>query len=148
MSTAALNVINEWIIKLSNPAGRMILGIYFLLPGIMKFTQFQGHTEYMAAQGMVLIPFFLILSGIMQIGGALALFAGFQVRLTAFLLAGLTLIISLVMQDFCTRAEVLQRADETQNFFKNMGIMAGLLVLTNAGAGIWSMDNRLLKSRD
>jgi putative oxidoreductase len=142
VTIAALNTINHWIIKLSNPAGRAVLGVYFLLPGLMKFTQYETHVDYMAAHGMVLIPFFLILSGVMQIGGALALFAGFQVRLTAFLLAGLTLIISLVMHDFWTMEAGLQRAHETQNFFKNMGIMAGLLILTNAGAGAWSLDNR------
>jgi putative oxidoreductase len=95
----------------------------------------------MASKGMMFIPFFLILSGLMQVGGAVALFAGFQVRITAFLLAGITLIISLVMHDFWTLEEGLQRSHETQNFFKNMGIMAGLLILTNAGAGAFSVDN-------
>jgi putative oxidoreductase len=130
------------ITTLSNPLGRFILGIYFLLPGLAKFTSYDFHVEYMASKGMLFIPFFLTLSGLMQVGGAAALFAGFQVRITAFLLAGLTLIISLVMHDFWTMEEGLQRSHETQNFFKNMGIMAGLLILTNAGAGAFSVDNR------
>jgi putative oxidoreductase len=45
------------------------------------------------------------------------------------------------MHDFWTLEEGLQRSHETQNFFKNMGIMAGLLILTNAGAGAFSVDN-------
>lgn len=137
-----LSSLNHLITSLANPAGRIILGIYFLLPGLMKFTQWDTHVDYMASHGMFWIPFFLALSGIMQVGGAAALFAGYQTRLVAFLLAGLTLVISLVMHDFWTMEEGLQRSHETQNFFKNMGIMAGLLILTSAGAGSFSLDAR------
>jgi putative oxidoreductase len=128
-----LQQLSSLITTVSNPLGRFILGIYFLLPGLAKFTSYDFHIEYMASKGMMFIPFFLILSGLMQVGGAVALFAGFQVRITAFL--------SLVMHDFWTLEEGLQRSHETQNFFKNMGIMAGLLILTNAGAGAFSVDN-------
>ena len=48
-------------------------------------------------------------------------------QLMAFILAGLTLIISLFMHDFWGMEEGLQRAHEMQNFVKNMAIMAGLL---------------------
>ncbi|MGM0632113.1 MAG: hypothetical protein ACQETO_02965 [Pseudomonadota bacterium] len=46
------------------------------------------------------------------------------------------------MHDFWTMEEGLQRSHETQNFVKNMGIMAGLLALAGAGAGALSLDNR------
>ena len=132
------------ITQFFTPAARIILGIYFLLPGLMKFTDFQGHTEYMASHGMIFIPFFLILSGVIQVGGAAALIAGYKVQFVAFILAGLTLVISLVLHDFWTMEPGQQTAHETQNFFKNMGIMAGLLALSSAGAGRFSLDNRKL----
>lgn len=47
----------------------------------------------------------------------------------AFVLAGLVLVISLVLHDFWTMEEGLQKVHELQNFIKNMAIMAGLLVL-------------------
>lgn len=128
--------------RLFIPVGRIILAMYFLLPGLMKFTQYDTHADYMGSHGMFWIPFFLILSGSIQLGGAAALFAGFQVQIVAFVLAGLTFVISLVMHDFWTMAEGLQRSHETQNFFKNMGIMSGLLILSGAGAGAFSLDHR------
>lgn len=137
-----LQQLSAAITTISNPLGRIILGIYFLLPGLAKFTSYDFHVDYMASHGMFFIPFFLILTGVLQVGGAFALFAGYQVRIVAFLLAGLTFVISLVMHDFWTMEAGLQRSHETQNFFKNMGIMAGLLILTNAGAGAFSLDNR------
>lgn len=135
-------MIPEALSRLLLPASRIILAVYFILPGLMKFTQYDMHVDYMASHGMFWIPFFLILSGVIQVGGAAALFAGYKVPIVAFVLAGLTFVISLVMHDFWTMEEGLQRSHETQNFFKNMGIMAGLLALSGAGAGAFSLDNR------
>ena len=135
-------MIPEALTRLFIPAGRILLGAYFLLPGLMKFTQYDMHVEYMASHGMFLIPFFLILTGLIQVGGAAALFVGYKVQIVAFLLAGLTIVINLVMHDFWTMAESVQQSHETQNFVKNMAIVAGLLVLSGAGAGAFSLDNR------
>lgn len=113
-------------------AGRILLGLYFLVPGIMKIVDWDGSASYMANHGMILIPFFLGLTIIMQVGGALCLFANYRTALVAFLLAGLTLVISIVMHDFWDMEQGLQQAHETQNFIKNLAIMAGLMVLAGA----------------
>jgi putative oxidoreductase len=110
-------------------AGRLLLAAYFFLPGAMKLADFEGTSGYMAAHGMVLIPVFLSLTIVMQIAGAVLLAVGYRVRLTAFLLAGLVLVISCVMHDFWNITDALQQQHETQNFMKNMAIMAGLMVL-------------------
>jgi putative oxidoreductase len=122
--------------------GRALLGIYFILPGITKITDFDGNSQYMAEHGMVLIPFFLILTILIQVGGGAVLVLGFKTKFIAFILAGLTLVISIVMHDFWTMEPSLQTSHETQNFVKNMAIMAGLLVVAGLGGGAWSLDNR------
>lgn len=128
-------------------AGRVLLGFYFIMPGIMKITGWDGTVDYMASHGMVFIPFFLLLTIVLQIGGGIALVAGWQTRAVAFVLAGLTLVISLVMHDFWTMpAGELQTGHETQNFIKNMAIMAGLLVTAGLGGGAWSLDARRLQA--
>lgn len=128
--------------NLLTTTGRVLLGIYFILPGINKITDFSGNSQYMAEHGMVLIPFFLVLTIIIQVGGGLAMVAGLQTRIVAFVLAGLTLVISVVMHDFWTMEPGLQTSHETQNFVKNMAIMAGLLVAAGLGGGAWSVDSR------
>lgn len=115
-------------------AGRILLGLYFLVPGIMKIVDWDGSAAYMASHGMPLIPFFLGLTILMQVGGALCLFANYRTALVAFLLAGLTLVISIVMHNFWGIEEGLQQAHETQNFIKNMAIMAGLMVLAGSSS--------------
>ena len=48
--------------------GRVLLGVYFLIPGISKITNFQGNADYMQEHGMIFIPFFLVLTIIVQLG--------------------------------------------------------------------------------
>ncbi len=129
--------------KLCTTSGRALLGIYFIVPGITKITGFEQNAAYMADHGMIFIPFFLVLTIIIQVGGGFALVAGYQTRIIAFLLAGLTLVISIVMHDFWTMpAGELQTAHEMQNFVKNMAIMAGLLAVSGLGGGAWSLDHK------
>lgn len=128
--------------NLSATIGRVLLGLYFIVPGITKITGYSGTAQYMAEHGVVFIPFFLALTIIIQVGGGVMLVAGYQTRLIAFLLAGLTLVISLVMHGFWTMEPGLQTSHETQNFIKNMAIMAGLLVTAGLGGGAWSIDSR------
>lgn len=121
-------------------AGRLLLALYFLVPGVMKIVDFDGSVEYMAAHGMVAIPAFLILTIVLQVGGAIFLAIGYRVQLTAFILAGLVLVISVVMHNFWTMEAGLQQAHEMQNFIKNLAIMAGLMVLAGGPRPLnWSM---------
>lgn len=129
--------------NLTSTTGRVLLGLYFIGPGLNKVFAFDANASYMAEHGMVLIPFFLVLTIVIQLGGGAAMIVGYQTRIVAFILAGLTLVISLVMHDFWTMpAGELQTGHETQNFVKNMAIMAGLLVAAGLGGGSWSLDAR------
>lgn len=107
--------------------GRALLGLYFIVPGITKITGFAAMSAYMEAHGVPLIPVLLSLTIVLQIGGGTSLLLGYRPQLMAFLLAGLTLVISLFMHDFWNVEEGLERAHETQNFIKNLAIMAGLM---------------------
>ena len=116
--------------KLSAVTGRILLGLYFLIPGVSKVSGFEATATYMSDHGMILIPFFLVSTIILQIGGGVALILGFRISEISLMFAVLTLIISLVMHDFWNLEAGIQQAHETQNFVKNMAIMAGLLALS------------------
>ncbi|MEQ8955888.1 MAG: DoxX family protein [Gammaproteobacteria bacterium] len=121
--------------------GRVMLGLYFLLPGaVLKIFNMEGTAQAMTDKGMVAVSFFLILTILIQLVGGINMIVGYQVKITAFLLAGLTLMINLVMHNFW------EVPSETQNFVKNLGILAGLLVSAGLGAGAWSLDHRLGKA--
>jgi len=120
--------------------GRVLLGLYFLVPGVMKITGFAGMQAYMSQHGVPLVTPLLLLTIVLQVGGGLALIAGWQTRLAAFLLAGLVLLICVFMHDFWNSYEGVSQAHEMQNFIKNLGIFAGLLILAARGAPRASVD--------
>lgn len=113
-------------------AGRFLLGLYFLIPGITKITGWDGTAEYMAAHGVPLISILLPLTIVLQVGGGVALMIGYRAAVVAFVLAGLTLVINLFMHDFWNVTEAVAQGHETQNFVKNLAIMAGLLFVAGA----------------
>lgn len=123
--------------------GRILLGLYFIGPGLLKVFGWEATAESMLDKNMIMVPFFLGLTILIQLGGGAAMVVGYKTKPVAFVLAGITLVISLVMHNFWTMpVGELQTNHELQNFIKNMGIMAGLLMAAGLGAGPWSLDNR------
>ena len=96
----------------------------------------------MAQHKVPMISVLLVVTIIIQLSAGLAIIIGYKGRFAAFLLAGLTLVISVYMHNFWNLPEGGDVARETQNFVKNMAIMAGLLVLVGRGTGPFSLDNR------
>jgi len=115
--------------------GRGLLALYFLLPGIMKFAQWDMHIALMETHGMVMVPALLALAGVTQIGASICLFLNKQVVICALGLAAMVLLINLNLHDFWNIYEGVDTQHETQNFFKNMGIFAGLLLLAAINMG-------------
>lgn len=112
--------------------GRVLLGLYFIVPGITKVTGWAATSAYMEQHGVPLVPVLLVATIILQIGGGACLAIGYRAPLMAFLLAGLTLMISLFMHDFWNVYEGGDQGHETQNFIKNLAIMAGLLYVAGS----------------
>lgn len=109
--------------------GRTLLGLYFLVPGLSKIVGYSATLDLMASKQVPLSEILLPITILVQIGGGVLLIAGRQLRLSALVLAGLTLIINIYIHNFWSLSGDPSQAHETQNFIKNLAIMAGLLVL-------------------
>ena len=109
--------------------GRVLLALYFLLPGIAKFVSWDMHVELMEAHNMVMVPALLAIAGIVQIGGGVCLLLNKQVVICALGFAVMILLINVNLHDFWNVYEGVDAERETQNFVKNLGIFAGLLLL-------------------
>jgi putative oxidoreductase len=74
-----------------------------------------------------------------EVVGATAIIVGWQTRITAFLLAGYSLLTALVFHtNFADQIEMIM-------FLKNVSIAGGLLLLVANGAGPLSLDRRRAK---
>lgn len=121
--------------------GRLLLGLYFIMPGTMKIIGYSSTMEYMAAHNVPMISVLLPLTIAIQILGGIALIIGYQGKLVAFILAALVLIINIYMHNFWTYEVGTERAHEMQNFIKNLAIMAGLLMVSGVGTGKFSVTS-------
>ncbi|MGR3914267.1 MAG: DoxX family protein [Gammaproteobacteria bacterium] len=118
--------------------GRVGLAAVFLMAGAAKLGGgYAGTQGYMEAHGVpgLLLPLVIAL----EIIGAMALIAGWKTRWFALALAGFSLAAALLFH--------LDFADNVQSIFfmKNLAIAGGLMVLSCAGAGRFSID-RLSRS--
>jgi putative oxidoreductase len=70
-----------------------------------------------------------------EIFGGLAVLAGFQTRIAAFLLAGFSILAAVIFHS--------NFADQMQSilFMKNLAIAGGLLLLVANGSGAYAIDN-------
>ena len=80
--------------KFSNLAGRVLIAQIFLMAGISKIGGYAGTQGYMEAMGVPggLLPLVIVL----EIGGALALIAGWQTRLISLALAGFSILSAVI----------------------------------------------------
>ena len=110
-------------------AGRIFLAIYFLIPGISKFTSWNTSVALMEAHNMKMIPILLAIAGIAQVVGSISLLLNRHVVICALGFAAMTLLINFNLHDFWNTYEGVNPDRELQNFYKNLGIFAGLLLL-------------------
>lgn len=109
--------------------GRTLLALYFLFPGVMKFVAWDRSVALMETHNMIFIPLLLALAGIIQIGASICILINKQVAICALILAAMVLVINVNLHDFWNVYEGVDSGHELQNFVKNLGIFAGLLLL-------------------
>ena len=109
--------------------GRIMLALYFLLPGIGKFAAWDANVALMEAHNMVMIPFFLVIAAVAQVAGSISMLLNKYVAACALGFAIMTILININLHDFWNIYEGIDVKHEYQNFFKNLGIFAGLLLL-------------------
>ncbi len=110
--------------------GRILLGLYFLLPGISKIPTYAVTTEYMLLHNIPLASILLPITIVLQVGLGVMLIIGYRIKESALILAALTIFINIGMHDFWNEYPNTDAGHETQNFVKNLAIFAGLLVLS------------------
>ena len=110
--------------------GRVIIGIYFLLPGIAKVFLFSANLDVVIAKEVPFPIFSLSVVAMAQIIYGSYIIFGKHLRTSSIALAITTLLINFYIHDFWNLSGDPNQAHETQNFVKNLGILAGLLILS------------------
>jgi putative oxidoreductase len=120
-------------------AARLFLAALFLIFGWRKVRDYSGTVSQMAQDGLPLPGLATAAAIFMELPVAFAVAVGASARLAAVLMALYTLGTSLVEHRFWT-IKGADYVETMENFFKNLSIIGGFLLLAVAGAGKYSID--------
>jgi len=117
---------------------RALVSALFLLTGWQQITGFAGTVGYMRSVGAPLPEAAAAVSVVMEFFVGAALLLGIWVRPLALVLCLFTFGTALIGHHFWT-LQGQTRHENQLNFFKNLGIMGGLLLLAITGAGTYAL---------
>ena len=124
---------------------RILLIVLFLVFGWSKLTGYTGTVGYMTQVGAPMPSGAALVAIVVEVFVALAVALGVWTRPLALLLALYTLGTGLIGHPFWTMEGADRYANAT-NFYKNISIIGGFLLLYVTGAGSYSVDARLGRS--
>lgn len=115
-------------------AGRVIIAPLFLLSGISKLAAPAATVAMIGSSGLPFATLGFALAVLVEVGGSIALLAGYRTRLVAAVMALFTIATALAFHS--------NLADQNQfiHFFKNFAIAGGLLQIVAFGGGRLSLD--------
>lgn len=118
---------------------RILLAAIFVLSGFGKIGGFEGTAGYIASKGLPMPQVLTALTIIVELGGAILLIVGWKARWAAVAIAGYSLATAFLIHNYWTMtgAEVMPN---WINFWKNLSIAGGMLMVLAFGPGRYSVD--------
>jgi putative oxidoreductase len=119
--------------------GRILMGVLFLVAGLMKAFNIAGTTAYMTRLGFPIPEAMAYLSTLIELAGGALLIIGWQTRKVAWFLVLYLLVATGAAHRFWEYDQA-QRVNQINHFLKNLALMGGMLFIAAFGAGRNSVD--------
>jgi putative oxidoreductase len=120
--------------------GRFFFAMIFLLAGANHFNK--QTIGYAASQGVALASIAVPLSGVLAIAGGLSILLGYRAKLGAALIVLFLVPVTLMMHKFWTVTDPMMAQIQMILFMKNVSMLGGALLISQFGAGPFSLDAR------
>jgi uncharacterized membrane protein YphA (DoxX/SURF4 family) len=109
--------------------GRVIFGLYWLQAAYNHFKNVGMLSGYAASKGVPMAKAGVIVSGVLALIGGLGIIAGLYVNLALSCLIVFLIPVTLMIHNFWKDTDPNQKMSNQINFFKNMALLAALLML-------------------
>jgi putative oxidoreductase len=119
--------------------GRIALALIFVTSGSEKLTGFSDTAGYIASQNVPLPEVAAGIAVLIELGGGLAVLAGWMTRWAALAIVVFLIVISPIFHGFWTMAGE-DRMTNYIMFMKNVSMLGGFLLLFAFGPGKYSVD--------
>lgn len=121
--------------------GRLCLALVFFAAGLSKIPEWDALMPLMQAKGLPMPDLLLGAAAALQIVAGAFLLLGWHTRMAALILAGFTLVATVIFHDFWA-AEPSRFETDFIIFTSNFALFGALLFVAGAGGGRHSLDNR------
>jgi putative oxidoreductase len=123
--------------------GRFFFALIFLMAAPNHFNK--QTIGYAASQGVPLAAIAVPLSGVLAIGGGLSILLGYRAKLGAWLIVLFLVPVSLMMHKFWLVQDPMMAQIQMILFMKNVSMLGAALLISQFGAGPFSLDARRLR---
>ena len=110
-------------------AGRILLGGVFFMFGLNHFSQFDAMSSFALAKGVPFPRSGVALGGAALILGGTSLAFGVYPTVGIWMLVGFLVPTTVIIHNFWAIPDLANRTIETVNFYKNLGLLGGVLSL-------------------
>jgi putative oxidoreductase len=120
--------------------GRFFFVLIFLMAGPNHFSS--QTIAYAASQGVPMASFAVPFSGALAVLGGLSILLGYRARIGAWLIVLFLVGVTPMMHKFWTVPDPMMHQMQMIMFMKNVAMLGGALLISQFGAGPWSLDSR------
>jgi putative oxidoreductase len=120
--------------------GRIFFVLIFLLSGPNHFAS--QTIAYAASQGVPMASIAVPLSGVLALLGGLSVAIGYRACVGAWLIALFLVLVTSLMHKFWTVSDPMMHLMQFIMFMKNLSMLGAALLISQLGAGPWSLDWR------
>ena len=119
--------------------GRVALGAIFVKSGIQKLMALGVFAATLASRGVPQSAVWAAIGATVECVGGILIVTGFKTRPASLLMITFVIVATAISHRFWEFADAARRAQESQ-FFKNLSIIGGFLLLFVTGSGRFGLD--------
>jgi putative oxidoreductase len=138
METTALSRKDDVIVLI----GRLALGAIFLKSGLQKLLALSAFAASLAQRGVPASSTWAVIGATVEFVGGILIITGLRTREASVLMILFVIVATGISHRFWEFAEAARRTQESQ-FFKNLSIIGGFVLLFVTGGGRYSVDRWL-----
>ena len=124
-------------------AGRIALGLIFIRSGFQKLTALGAFAASLAGRGVPQSEFWAVVGATVEFVGGIMIITGLKTRHASLLMILFVIVATGISHRYWDFAEAAARRLQESQFFKNLSIIGGFILLYAAGAGRYSLDGWL-----
>ena len=120
--------------------GRLLYVVIFLNSGLSNFLE--QTITYGASHGVPMAPLVVPAAGLLALAGGLSVLLGYHAKMGAWLIVVFLVPVTFTMHNFWTVTDPAMRQTQFVMFLNNVSMLGGALLISQFGAGPFSLDAR------